>query len=534
MALDKITQTFTKGYSGDASPFVLDLTQVSAVKNMLFERGLLISRPGLTTLATGLSNAFPYSLCCPAEYLQNLGILTYTDGLANANTPIKFKPISLIMVNPGDKPLAESGLTTSGTALVAPNYQGNYIPRACLYEQQLIIGPLGLIKTTLAIFASDPTAYTLITTPVPFAYSCAHSSRLIGIAGVAYPAPQPNVYWSKINDPTTWTGDFTTGNAALPDAEDPPTVAGVMRSILVIGRKQGFHLGMLTGNGSNPYDFKCMTKQATGVVYPDTFQIYNDIAYFLSDSDVSTYDLSQTNSLGEGVVTELFSLIRAGYCPHAFITRTYKQGGFRPQYHVFLTYKPTTNTFAMSGIPPATHFCYDITEQKWSRHVYDAFAADALPSDGFILNYNVIGGSVANNTHNPMVASTVGIFRQTIPFSYAWWDYNVPCESAQSFTTGRIQIDDPTEEFKIVRMLVVANCSANATACNATYNSFLGNASSSQTIGFTLNTGWNRVWVNAVRVGQFFTVKIDVPAGVYVEFRQLVLVHETSAQEVRV
>src|SRR3954468_24659477 len=111
MAKDKFVQTFTGGYNGDASPFVLGETQLATVRNMLFERGLLISRPGISSVNTAATTAFPYAaLAGRTDMLQNLGITVYTSSIsATTEATLHFARFSTLLFF-GNPILVEDGV----------------------------------------------------------------------------------------------------------------------------------------------------------------------------------------------------------------------------------------------------------------------------------------------------------------------------------------------------------------------------------------------------------------------------------------
>lgn len=524
MAKDKLTQTFTKGYNGDASDFVLDSSQVSAVKNMLFERGLLYSRPGLTEVAS--TTGVPYVWGAWSKIWGVRGqnsLVQYATSLGGA-----FKLRTLNLVAGGATPLLQESGDLTGTALAAGSWDG-----AMSYDA-VAMDPNSVVYAALGTgqFVKVTTGYTILSGgSIPggglFNSIVAQGTRLLAAQTLSNA-----ILWSKINDATTWQNDFTTGFALLENA-DQINGLGVVRNTIVLLRQNSITLGVVTGNGSNPFDWKTFGAGGRGAPHPAGCVSYDDLMYYVGQGDVHTYDLTGIQNIGEGIVTELFGYLRQyNVYPHAFVTRTYKNG-YRQQLHIIPTYAPVQGApISYAGIPILPHFVYDITEQKWSRHVYDTFASDPYMYSGFELNY-LQEPATANSG---VQQCTPCLLRRSSPsFKYSYWDYTQPCESAMSFTTGRLTLGDPTTENKLVRMMVVAYLgTAGPCNCTATFDSFLGNTDNTAAKTFTLNTGWNRVWVNNIAVGQFFKVKVDIPASNQVVFRQLVFDYETSGQEVRV
>lgn len=535
-----VMQTFTKGMNGDASPYVLDLSTLASVKNMLFERGLLISRPGLRVVAGGTGNKIPLQVALPP-----LSIVNGWRGLAALNTsgsPGSVKLIELSTSNnetPVSTPPVEKGsvLTyANGLSASLPNTHTLRILFSTVDStySYYILGCTDattsnsvLVKHVLGDAAVTATAIT-VAGGVVIADAVIHLSRLIIIpipnGGPAYVGL---IAWSKIGDYTDWT-HATAGSALLPEAYDSLTAVRVLGNVLVVLRLSGIHLGVPTGS-TPPYAWKSISTNGIGCAFTASVAQFDNRIFFAGAHSIYTYDLSNVVNIGEGIVTELFNYVRTyNTTIQGWVVNSYKNG-YRPQYHVMPTIF-TNIAQTISGIPAPPHFVYDITEGVWSKHVYDNFATAGDLPVGFAANLGVRNVPYENNVQYVVPGF---LHPGASQVQYALWDPSVACESVQSFSTGRMQLTDPTVEMGVIRVLVVAYSSGSA-ACTLKADSFVGNTTQSSTTNFSLASGWNRVWVNKVTVGQFFQFTVTIPANVYVEFRQLVVVLDAEPQELRV
>lgn len=633
-------QSFTAGMNGDESPFVIDLSHCSQVQNMLFERGLLISRPGAPAVFSSIgggvcptfARSFPFvagdvsprhALLLARDDKFSLNLSLYLLSTRESGSSVLFDETAITAAVPGtltwDNNSPFDAVVVNGAWLITGATEGliHYVPGDATY-------------TLLA-----PNAR----------YVTAHISRALA-AFTSGTNGHITILWSKMGDETVWSGDPSAGSAVLADVDDCLSGLATVRGMVVVAREFGFHVGVPTGTSLPPYDWKKVGKEAAGVFFPRSMAVHGDLLYFASENGVHTFDLVNVEDIGEGILTELFEIIRTKHCTlDGFVTTTYKSGR-RPQYHLVPTANPDVIQDPFPVIPPQVHFVYDIISKTWSRHVYDSFAGDLLPPIACGLKYCLTegdsalndvprqgptlirrnidpGGShpVAGLTNGNFATDTVwvkgtgwtisggaahsssltaytdihqsagltlgvgyvvtftvsnyvsgeihvllggtsygtarsanGTFTETIVggatavfylqtgaagfvgdiddvilvptgvFSYHLWrkDTTPNCDSIQSFTTGRIQLGDPTQEYELERVLVVVNSSA-ATTLVFNITSMLGGTDSSEAFNLTIPQGWSRQWLDARKAGQFFQVRMTAPAGLYLEFRELIL-----------
>lgn len=506
-----LMQTFTKGMNGDADAYVLDLSQCTSVTNMLFERGLLISRPGLAGVAM-VGATKPYYGTLDATQLVSLPQRGFYKCYDGANWSLR----SVGRQQWAGNFLVDASITLPAgyVILAGGNPYSNYLSTCYFQTSDVIAGFQTAGSLPALVVISSGGAVSGVTLPTNVGKAVVLVTHLSRV--VAATINDVQIAWCKVGDITTWTGDPSAGLAELPEVDDGITGLAVVNNTLVVARRFGMHLGVATGS-TPPYTWKKLSSKFKGCMWPTSFAVYGSEVFYVSDTNVHRSDLNSVTDIGEGITTELFSsAASSGADIRAFITHSYKSG-YRPQYHIFITsYTPGVSS---------KHYVYDITEGFWSKHTYDAFVGDTLPISACALRYEAVNVFKSN--------STLALLRRSTPYTYYWAD-GVVCESTQQFVTGRIQFDDPTIEKPIVRVLVVA-WAVGTTACTLTINSLIGNTT--QTTGalsFTLNAGWNRVWVNKVVVGQFAQATVNIPASAQVKFRQLIFVVEQESQELRV
>ncbi len=551
MPKQKVVQTFTGGLAADTPPWMVPPNMVLDCKNFLFERGELKSRPGVndgtSTLGAGswidsMAYAFPAITGGSAKLFGS-----YKTSDSDAN----FRLFRLQPLYAGSAQSIIMPPTEVATALPA-GITGGFYPQATEFDGSTYITSGYDSGNNPVLIRVTNTTNTVTAIVIPGtvganlqrfkAYPiCTHLSRVLfanaGIPGVSF----PEIYWSKIGDATVWTGDFTTGSVRLQEAADGIRGMGVIKNMVLVGRPSGFHVGVPTGNGAAPYDWKCIVKDGPGCVYPESFCIHGGICFFAGQSNIYMYDLEQITPIGEGILHELFQYTSwFSFGIRMFVTDSYYWPN-RPQLHVLPTFSPSTvgpsmtlPTIDMTAVP---HFVYDLTEKKWSRHIYDDAADDDKPLEGTPLVFDSLstgtGGTGARNTW-----TRPGLIRRTKPATWMIWDQIAAngCDSEMAFTTGEMAIgEDPSVEAKLVRLMIVCRSSASPAACTCDVDYMLGNVAKTAALTFTIaDSGpYQRIWINTVLVGNFFKFTFTFPAGNDILVRQVIFEYETTGQEVR-
>lgn len=554
MAKKKLVQTFTGGYAGDIPAWNVPLDMVSDCKNFLFERGELVSRPGVRTGASVLgAGSWIDSYCAMFPPIASASPVKYgtykTSDSDNLFRLVRIQPLIAF---------GAAGITmppTENATAVPANTTGGFYPQAATYLDKTYISGAYDNAGNPVLIAVQNTAYTTSAIIIPGTVTTtqqryrpfplvAHLSRLLfadpGIPNVCL----PTIYWCKIGDPAVWTGHFSAGNVQLQEADDGVRAMGVMQNMILIARPSGFHIGVATGNGANPYDWKCLTRNGPGCIYPESFTIFGDLCFFAGQNDIYVFDGRAITAIGEGVLNELFGYVTQGMMSiRMFVTESYAWPP-RPQLHAIPTWSPSTynnggslNTLPSVDLTQMPHFVYDLKEKKWSRHIYVAAAADTRPLEGMPITFDTISNG-NNSTGARNTWQRPCLIRRTKPATYMTWDpLYADCETEMFFTTGEIVPDnDPTMEWKVVRIMVVGRSSVDNTTCTMDVTYKQGNTvkTASKNFNVTLGEPYCRTWINIVAVGNFFKFKFTFPSGRQIKLRQVVFEFDQDDQEVRV
>lgn len=555
MPKKKVIQTFSGGLAADVPVWAVPTNMVSDSKNFLFERGEIVSRPGVRTGQSTLGAGTWIDSFCQmfppvgGSVPVMFGTYKTSDG-DNAFRLVRIEPLVAYEA-------ANIIMPPSETATAVPaNSEGGFYVRAATFLNKTYlygcydnVGAPRLIEVTASGgFVASAIALPSLTSlgqqryrPFPI---CAHLSRLL-IADPGIPGKSlPTIYWSKIGDPTVWTGHFTTGNVQLQEADDGVKGMGVMQNTVLVARPSGFHIGVATGNGANPYDWKCVTRNGPGCVYPESFVVYGDLCFFAGQANIYMFDMRTITPIGEGILKELFAYVTWNMMTiRMFITESYEWAP-RPQLHVIPTWAPSTynngaaaNTLPTVDLTSMPHFVYDLMEKKWSRHIYDGAVSDTRPLEGMGLTFDTISNG-ANSTGARNLWQRPCLVRRTKPANYMLWDpLYADCESEATFTTGEIIVDDDASaEWKLVRVMFVGRTSVTDTICTLDVSYMQGNTPKTATKNFTISSGGvnRRVWINLVLVGNFFKFTFTFPSGRQIHARQVVFEFDQDDQEVRV
>lgn len=551
MAKQKVIQTFSSGWSGDIDPIVLDLSAVKESRNFLFERGIMISRPGVKSVASSNITGTKYidSIMTPSQIglAQGPNIISThdsaTDGGVHLWRMTGMQANNTVIESPG-----EIALT-----LPAGTHLGCFYAQAVVFNQKTYVWSLrdaGGIGVCILEIDNNTNAVAHYAVPPPQPGGnlrrfsnviITHLSRLFLIDNGVYPNPA-TVYWSKIGDGTVWTGHFTAGNTILQEASDGVVAGGVAKNTIVLGRPSGFHLGVPTGDASNPYDWKAVSHAGVGVGHPLSFVTYGDTIFFADSHDIYMYDLASLESIGEGVSNTIFQLCAYyGLTLRAYIVNGYKYGR-RPQLHLLPTMSPSTyvdggSTPTLPTVNPKDipHFVYDLNEKKWSQHKYDEADNDPYPLDGWPQYYHSLH---LLSTYQPVNMHRPGLIRRkSAGAQYLIWD-NVAaplgCESVMYFTTGTIDCGDPSAEFRLVRFMFHGRVSSDTT-CTVQVNYSLKDVltTTSFTFSITHSGFFKRIWVNHVIIGNLFDFTFTFPASREVQIKQVIFEVEVPGEEVR-
>lgn len=321
-----------------------------------------------------------------------------------------------------------------------------------------------------------------------YRYVTSHLFRAVGaykLDGAAGDARR--VAWSQSGDETLWTGGDS-GNTNLIDAPDDITGLEVLKNVLVVCRREGFHLGFATGISQPVYRFETWGRQAHGVQYPSTVDVMDNKLFYCSQEDVYIYDLQNTIPIGGKIRGELFPFLRAGVGYRGYCS---KNVGDLPR----LRY----NLVPMANTASYPHFVYDFQDGAWSKHTYG--------------NVLIRGGFYALQSQN---------FEGTALFTggaIVYWDDNnaAGCE-VPGFLVGRVITLEADEVDCIVRSLLLGYRNHGASSVKTTVAASLNNTDISTTdvqqIGvLPANSRLLRTWFRHQTTGQKFEIRLDIPTG---------------------
>ncbi len=411
MPAETIKRTLTPlgGLNAEDNLARLPDTQVSSSVNMLYQQLQAQSRPGLTAMeVTGVTGpiSFVENVVCNAVqysiYINQAGLLFYVAsgiGTGPINGPgttfgaVQFQNITSIIG------LIVFGNNTGGIILWDPTVLVNPYTIVAAAKYRYIVGQQGR-----AIAAYD-TSLPLLTGPRTFA-------------------------WSKPGDLTTWTStDGTAGSEAIAEINDEITGLGVLHNIGVIPHRNGIHLAYPTGNLPLPFNVQSFILKGNGIWYPSTVAWSDELMIGVGEDNVYVFDLQSLTPVGKSIRKELMTLLFSGVTYRGVITRYGASFFPRYRYHLFPIQSP--------GSP---HFCYDIAEQTWSRHMYTDSANWAwnLPSPASS-GLGDFGIAFVDNS-NPPIAK--------------YWDTSVTCEQDASFTKYIGNLDALDTDYQVEDVII--------------------------------------------------------------------------------
>lgn len=564
MAKKTYTQTFDGGLQFNIPTWRTPMNAVTDCRNFLFERGEIKSRPptatGASVLGAGTYVDSIIPMYPPIAGGSPMVFGTYKTSASDSTLRMfRFDPLvapsaAAVPIFPPTEPIqtVPAGLTGGFYCRAAQFDNKTYVHG--IYDAGgnpilLEIDNLSLAQTQITL---PSVAATSITRFRPYLI-CEHLSRLfIAEPGTPGVSSYPTVYWCKIGDPTVWTGHFTAGNARLQEASDGIRGMGVMQNMIVIARPTGFHVGVPTGNGSNPYDWKCITRNGPGCIYPESFVIWGDLCFFCGSSDVYMFDMKSITSIGEGISNLLFQCATwFNMTIRAFITES-DSWHRNPMLHLIPTYSPSTynnggalGTIATVDMTVIPHCVYDLVEKKWSTHYYDAAASDDYPLEGNMLLWTAIHNGASSTGAKASWQRPMLVRRPTGgPAAYMMWDRfgdnRTGCESELSFRTGQIvPFEDTTSEYKLCRVMLVYRVAEDAVAGTMTVDYQQGSGTSGidfpqvvKTFDLGASGPYRRLWINCVIVGNFFQFTFSFPAT-EIRIREVVFEFEAEPQTVR-
>lgn len=435
---------------------VLGEQEVRDSLNFLFERGTARTRPGLTTVTVS----------------PTVGTIAFAKSLSLGATPMTF----LIVGNKLYKLVngTSTEITGAGITFGSSEY----------HNGTSVNGEILIANSTGGMVRWDPAGntYTILNS-AKYRYVTGHFSRALGAYDASATNGDKKVGWCATGDISDWVG-VGSGSNTLSDCPDDITGLGNINNVVVIPRRGGIHLAFPTGYGANPFRFEVWGRDGAGFPYPSTVAFNNNILYGVGRDDVYTFDLANLTPIGYKVRDELLQAIHAGVIYRGFVS-TLSGHMSQGRYHLI----PNSNQWP--------HYCYDIQERKWSKHMYSAVITGGFH---FVPGYTTEGAAVFGSDF-------VGK-----------WDELVACETASQLRSRTFMLGDLMQDQRVIRGMVRYRDYGEATVgCQfgVTINRERRVESQELVVGSKEASGrWTRQWFNFRSEGQDGEWTLDVPAGV--------------------
>ncbi len=514
MPFSYVTQLFTGGMNKDIDPAAIDLSMKDQVvdtvadsQNMVFERGLIQSRLGLSAIPGPPSNL-------PSN--ANLRAVKWLP-FAPHSLKSQFYAKGAFAVTDAPKLYSLNGSIGTGNILTPTEITGPGFTQSSGYycDHTLANGVVLLAGNSAGLVRWDPvaTVYTILAAS-PYQYVAGHLARAVaaydlGLGSTGY---AQTVAWSVQGDETKWNPatDIGAGKAVLTDVSDSITGLKVAKGVVVVARAYGFHLGIPTGQFPAVYDWRKVDDISVGCMHPASLTVYKNTLFFMSECGVHMYDMVDVTDIGEGIYTEINTLIRQyGLIARGFISTGYKPD-FQPSYNIVLD-----SSQSLTGTPEGLipHYMYNLREKKWSRHFYVNAAHTSawtplLLGAEYVPNGPVDQAAVPFTAVYQRVTGAAPVLQQ--------WNLAQTLDTAASFTTGLLTLKDPTADCQLERIMLVYNCAASAgITLTATVTYILNGTPGSTSKTFTTYAagGWDRRWFNLRVTGNQMSIKITFPIG---------------------
>lgn len=448
------------GVNLETSEDSLERGEVRNALNFLFQDGEAKTRPGVDTLALG-----------------SAGVCVYGKSFRLGETPksVLVASTGKVWVLAADG--SQTEITGAGTAFGTAYY----------HNAEAVNGVILVANTTGGILRWDPTGGTYtVQASAKYRYVTAHLSRAVAAYDITPGSENPRkVGWSIAGDETDWTG-IGSGTNILADAPDDITGLGTIRNVVVIARREGFHLAYPTGVTLPVYRFEGWSRKGVGCNYPSTFASEGDLVFCVGQDDVYTFDLTEMSPIGKDIRRELFKYLTAGVAYRGFTSRISK---YEPRFLYHLV--------GDGSRPDLPHFVYDPYEKKWSRHDY---------AERTLAGFNRVRTTA---DEAPALLTSGG--------NLLSWNSDLPCEEPASLITGNQIIGALEDDCAVKRALLRYRdwgVGAVQVAVRGTGGATTREESVVIGIGSEAASGeWRRKWANVMSGGQDFQIRLTVPAG---------------------
>lgn len=505
---------FDRGVNSDTSELALEPGFVKDSRNFLFRGRKAVSRPGAP--AANLGNAaslFPISMFP----FQATGLVDYVYIFMQKSATLYELYVARVYDNGSgvafDELGAASGALDYTFVPIAPSSYTvvNGVPLIGGVRQGGNFGILRVDKAsgTLTLIAQD---YYFVT-------SCL--ARAVAAREVTGTASAPfKVAWSVDGDETDWTG-VGSGSTVLSDSHTGITALGSLRNVVIVGHRDGFHLGNPTGTSLPAFSWTLVSKESVGVSEPASFAMGAEKAYFISEGGVYTFDTNRVESIGQPIDRELLYWIKRGVRFRGDVGLQTGEG--REMY--FLTPVATSSSFLnptllknLEGVP---QYVFDDVDKVWSKHEYEISASNPYVPAG-------VGDPTDLSTRVRRACGFANTSFNTKRFALldgsnfrAWYE-EADCEREQYVVSPTARIPED-RNLTSQRAVLTARTAVDETQVTVTVRGNQENnyTSMEKTNGLKASQNWRRRWFNGAVVTGPFEAEVRVAAGSKVELDSL-------------
>lgn len=482
------------GVNGTDNEAALNPGEVADSRNLIFERGQMFTRPGLTDFPSMTGKTVIYAKGFEGSFFTMMFICSdntvyrrFIDGT------IELVPIT-------------------GTV----NFGLEQYHNMNIVNGALMIGnnPTGIIRV---IPTSLTTCVGTVLTDAPYVYVTGHYSR--AFAAVQLGVDNLKVAWSVPGDESTWVAPPNTingsGVASLSDAPDFITKLSVINNVVVIYRNGGLHLAYANQSNNPAYNFQTWTRSRMGLTHPSSLASANNLDFFVSQHDVKIFDLNQLKSIGWPIRKKLIPFIDAGVPIFGFVTvQGLHDDAYTSKFRYHLIPLPYYGSTMFINIDNTVancdtiHFIYSVEDGNWSIHDYNFRPTAVMEWQG-----DPVGLNDSYGKGPCLIEGTSGE-------CHIWDDAKSPEKRAymlgRQFTVGR-----PEQDWVLQRTLLRTRdygASTVTVSATARLNNTVVTRAKSDSIGFNNDHYWVRSWFDMLASGntgsgQNWQPLLTLPAG---------------------
>lgn len=370
------------------------------------------------------------------------------------------------------------------------------------------------MANTSGIWSSTGGAAWVNRNVAPYSLLTRHLTRLIA----ANPSTR-TIGWSVVGNGYDWASSGS-GTNLLAHINDRIILICTIKNMLVILRQTGITIGYPTGTSSPAFRFEDFVSDFD--LYDGGACCLGNYLYWVGASNVYRFDGSQIESFGDEIIGDYMHFSRSsaagvsykGLATFVEAAWWYTVTGVatthpRLVYHLIpiIPYSPLTPSLIKEP-----HYVYDFLEKSWSIHSYgniDWTAAHSTP-----------------NNRQPRMYS-----RTSNALTYEWARDTV-IEQEAYVESNEIPLGEEDVDALLERVLITFRDIGQTTitvSITSTLNDGTVTGSPTLLIGNGLNDGvLRRKWLDIRQAGQFYKVRVTVPASVRANFVMFRFVFDKS------